>query len=351
MEMPQDRIEPRPPSEHVGAVLTVIGRSLLFPAAGALCAALFLANFYLPRAGIGTVERIAALGRHLNEPFVEHPVAVFLGNSITMEGIDAGVVEETAGNNWHAENLATSGAGPLEFQIVAPKLLKARPDVVVIPFETINLGELVDLPTDKAFAYAYGDFVADWPQDWMREEFGGLSDRTWDALHSTRWEQRLHFRRAPLNKLNDEIRVRLRSGIQETEPTNWLNPYEMLISIQGDRLKAHLDRIKLRNARLNSPDRAGADEIRRLLDYVRQHDVHSVLVAVPVHPALLESVEPYLQELRRLLAGFVHDGTTFVDASELLHADDFGDAIHPNESGRRKYSTLLGGRIAELSIR
>src|SRR4051812_36283194 len=109
-------------------VLYVIFRSLFFPAAGVALAFWIIHAAYLPRVGLGTVERIAELGRHLGQPF-DGDVVACLGNSIVMEGIDASIVERTAGGRWQVENLATTGAGPTEFQILLPRLLKARPRV------------------------------------------------------------------------------------------------------------------------------------------------------------------------------------------------------------------------------
>lgn len=327
----------------------VIGRSLFFPALGAALAALVLSELYLPRFGIGTVERIAALGGHLSSPYHDHPTAVSLGNSVTLEGMDAAIVERAAGAGWRAENLATSGAGPTEFQILLPKLLEARPDVVILPLQVESLGRLTDLPADKAYAYAYGSFVSAWPADWNRSSFYGISDQNYEALRSTPWQQRLHFRRAPLNAVNDAVRTRFRTGLREADPDNWRDPFEMVDSLRDQRLARHLEQVRdLIERRLGRGDRAGRDEIRAIVELVQASSSKPLLVVLPIHTKLREWSEPYVVELRNLLDVLAEQGGKVADASHLLAADDFADAVHLNAEGRRKYSEFLGQQLKAI---
>ena len=97
---PVEEIEIDPSPSIVG----VMARILIAPAVGVVLAALLLFYVLLPTIGLGSVERIAALGKHLEHRIAHRPTAVFLGNSITREGIDARLVEAAASGGWHAEN-------------------------------------------------------------------------------------------------------------------------------------------------------------------------------------------------------------------------------------------------------
>ncbi len=54
---------------------------------------MLLIKVVLPITGVGSVQRIVELGRHLHEPLAPAPTIAFLGNSITREGIDTRLVE------------------------------------------------------------------------------------------------------------------------------------------------------------------------------------------------------------------------------------------------------------------
>jgi hypothetical protein len=326
-------------------------RSLLFPTLGAALAYWLICDWYLPRFGLGTVERIAALGRHLDGATQSRQLAPVLGNSILMEGIDASRVEASGKLPWSVENFAMSGAGPTEFLVVLPTILKLQPRIVMMGIQPHDLGALVDLPADKAFAYAYAGFVDDWPQSWSREWFPGLSNETYLALKSPPRQRCLHFRRAPVNALNDSVRRRLRSGLRSGVTDEWKSPFELLQSISADRLDFNLRYVRsLIEHRTASGNRDGADEIRRINALCLDWGSRPLFVVLPIHPRLRPDQDRLLEELRQLLASLeAISETGFVDASELLQADDFADAQHPNEAGREKLSAFLGERVARLS--
>ena len=67
-----------------------------------------------------------------------------------------------------------------------------------------------------------------------------------------------------------------------------------------------------------------------------------------MHPSL-ENGPRGIDELRRLLRTLASgQGVTYADAADLLSAGDFADALHPNESGRRKFSQFLGAELAKV---
>ncbi len=325
----------------------VIFRMLSFPALGVALGWFLLSDALLPTIGVGSVERIVALGRHLQSPFPHRPTLALLGNSITREGVDAPLVEQSAPPGWQVENLAISGSGITEFLILAPKLLAAKPAAVAVGILPEQLGRLVDVHVDKAFAYARGGFVAAWPPSWNRSTFPGLEDKSYLALRSTPWEQDLHFRRAPLNELAESLRKRMRGALRQTPVDNWRDPYEMLVSVQPDTLDLHLQQVEQTLAsRMRDGTAAGSAEIETLVGAIAQADALPILVILPQHPRLRPSLKPYLAELKILLERLAAERDILVlDAADLLSTDDFADAVHFNAQGREKFSQFLGQRL------
>ena len=218
---------------------------LIAPAIGAAAGLLLLVTIVLPKVGLGSVERIAALGRHLQVDLQPRPVVAFLGNSITREGIDTIAVDSATGGRWHAQNLALSGCNVTELRIQLPRLMQAHPVIVVLPFQPQDIGRANGVPVDKCYAYAYGGFVSAWPADWTRDSLPGLSQASYEGLRSSLLQQRLHFRTVPLNVFNDKVRLMLREGsLRETAADNWTDPYEMLTTVPGDRLTAHAQQVR-----------------------------------------------------------------------------------------------------------
>lgn len=133
----------------------VVAWALVFPALGALAAYLITDRVVLPRMGLGPdLQRVVAIADHASEGLGERPVAVFLGDSLTIEGIDAGVVEG-ASTGWHAQNIGLNGINPTGLSVLLPAILDAKPDAVVFMFRPEDLGDPGDIPVDRAYAYAY----------------------------------------------------------------------------------------------------------------------------------------------------------------------------------------------------
>jgi len=321
------------------------------PAVGAAVGFLLLTKIVLPITGVGSVERIVQLGRHLDAPLAPTPTIAFLGNSITREGIDTRVVAETAPARWHSQNLAISACGLSELRVLLPKLLAARPAAVAFGLRPEDLGRVDDFDLDKAYAYAMGGFVAAWPHRWTRADLPGVGEATFAALHSSRLEQDLHFRTAPLNLINQELRLRFRSGLRRIAPDNWTDPYELDFNVRDERLRRHVDSI-LRDmeGRLAAGTEAGSRLIETLAAEIRQADATPVLIVLPMHPEYFDAMRRPVAELRTLLARLAREqSATVIDALDVLSADEFADALHPNAAGREIYSRFVGRQLDMLS--
>ena len=339
------------------SVLAALLRILMAPAIGAAVGMLLLITVVLPTLGLGSVERIAALGRHLQADLQPRPVVAFLGNSITREGIDAAAVDNATGSRWHAQNLALSGCSVTEMRILLPKLMQAHPELVVLPFQPQDIGRTNGVPIDKCYAYAFGGFVDAWPADWTRDSLPGLSQESYEGLRSTPLQQQLHFRTVPLNAFNDKVRLMLREGdLRETAPDNWSDPYEMLGTVTSDRLAAHAQQARRdTQSLLKEGVGTAADEISRVAAQVREGGGTPVLVALPLHPLLRKGYGPgfdiddYIRALKSLLNQTAQaENGVYIDAMDVLQEDDYADAVHPNAQGRARYSRFMGEQLSRV---
>ncbi|HVU88617.1 MAG TPA: SGNH/GDSL hydrolase family protein [Pirellulales bacterium] len=333
------------------SLLRPIVRMLLWPALGAVLGLVLLVKVVLPTFGVGSVERVVQLGRHLDQPLTPAPSVAFLGNSITREGVDTRLVDETAPAGWHAQNFAISAASLSEMRVQLPKILSARPAAVAFGLRPEDMGRVDDIDLDKAFAYAMGGFVAAWPEGWTHADLPGIGSATYDALRSSPLAQDLHFRTAPLNIINQEVRVRLRSGLRKVAPDNWTDPYELAFSVRDERLQRHIESIQHdMEMRLSEGGDAGAQLTKTLAAEIHAAGSTPVLIVLPMHPAFRASMQPHITALRSLLGRIAQEESgIMIDALDVLAADEYADALHPNAAGREIYSRFLGRALAPLS--
>lgn len=333
------------------ASLAVIVRMLVLPALGAVLGFVLLVKVVLPITGVGSVQRIVELGRHLNEPLTPAPTIAFLGNSITREGIDIRLVEETAPPGWYAQNLAISACGLGELHVLLPKVLAARPAAVAFGLRPEDMGDVDSFDLDKAYAYALGGFVDAWPKDWTREDLPGIDEPTYEALRSTRLEQQLHFRTAPLNVINQEVRLFFRRGLRHVAPNNWIDPYELEFNVRDERLQRHINDIGgTMKYHLRGGFEPGSSLIATLAAEIRAAGATPILILLPMHPEYVEEFAASTDTLRSLLRRVAAQQQGLViDARDVLAADDYADALHPNAAGRELYSRFLGRAVAALA--
>ena len=325
-------------------------RMLVLPAVGAALGFLLLVKVILPLAGVGSVERVVQLGRHLDKPLAPAPSIALLGNSITREGVDTRIMAETAPAGWNAQNFAISACGLNEIRILLPKLLQAHPAAVAFGLRPEDLGRLDDMELDKAYAYAMGGFVKAWPADWGRDAVPGIGEENYAALRSTPFQQELHFRTAPLNVINQQVRIRLRRGLRQIAPDNWTDPYELNFSVRDERLTRHIDTL-LDNMRSRLADGAdgGAKLTATMAAEIHQAGATPVLIVLPMHPAFADEMRDVVVRLRATLQEIAErNAGLVVDALDVLSAEEFADAVHPNAAGRETYSRFLGRALAPL---
>jgi len=328
-----------------GSLLLVI----LMPLIGVALSILLLTSVVIPKLGLGSMNRLVALGTHLESMGPHEPQVIFLGNSVTVEGIDGAIVEAETGGRFRAENLGINGCHVQEMLIIVPKLMARGSRIVVFTLQPVDLGEPQDVHIDKCFAYGFAGFPAAFGDSLTREYFVGLSEESWNALHAGRIESLIHFRTVPRNRLNDVMRERLRTDIRRVAPDEWNQPFEMEVTISGRRLERHLaETAETWRRRLDEPVRGGSAEIVKLLRLVEAREGTPVFSIAPLHPGLREEFTGALEELRALAREVESEGIAIVvDASMLLDETGFADALHMNSMGREMYSRMVARRIAE----
>lgn len=327
------------PHRFARSPLRLIAAFLGFPALGASVGYGLLVAAVLPAFGLGTVERIAAIGRHLQQP-LPPSMTVFLGSSIVREGIDAGAL-----NAGPAENLAISGCGWTEFRAIAPLVIQARPATVVLGLYPLDATVTPAVELDKAFAYAVGGFARAWPEAWKSPEaWDALDAETFEAFTSTRLKQQLHFRTLPLTMMENAVRRRTRTTIRAITPTNFVDPYELATSVRDERLAWHLDSVGASVRKTGTaPSPAAVAQLREAVAQLRSGGAKTMLVLLPVHPGLANELAPTIAHLRAEAASLAEaGGVRVVDAVELLGAEAFADALHPNALGRMRLSRFVG---------
>jgi hypothetical protein len=330
----------------IRAVIAFMTRTALSIVVGAALGAVVIYAVIIPLIGLGQVERIRALGAHLDDGLGSQPAAVLLGNSAVVEGFDASIVAEAAGD-WHVENLAINGCDLTETRVQLGRVLAAGPDVVVLSYRCQQAGTLQDIPLDKAYAYALADFARAWPDGWDRHSLPGLSHASYDALRASKVRAWLHFRSYPLTTLNARLRAGLREGVRAPQPDNWTSPFDLQASIDGWRLERHLNStLEVCHERLADGSRDGFREIKLTVEQVLDSDAGVLLAMVPVHPRLQTALAAYNQMMRRELESLsATHGLPFANAVDLVDEDGFADAVHLNARGRRRFSEWLGARL------
>jgi hypothetical protein len=308
-------------------------------------------NVWVNQGGdLGRVQRIVEMGRHLETPRPANPWVVFIGNSVTRDGIDGSLVEQAASGEIHAENLALGGFNLNEHRVALPKLLAAKPEAVVFGLSPLISCAYRKFPLDKAYAYAHAGFVDAWPMEMPKASFVDLDSECYAALISSKREQRMHFRTTPLTSFNHHARNRFRSGLRSDFTSDFVHPFEYLGSIGGSLLDTHID--KIREAFLGCERGDAEPSLAALSDLfkdVAESDVMPIAMLLPIHPRLQNLSNPRLDQIAvRLKTNLGGRLGSLVDLRELLNESQFADALHPNAAGRALLSRTIGQKLPPI---
>lgn len=333
--------------------------------AGLGAAAVIHFSVVLPRLGVGSsdLNRMVALGHHLESPAPAGTRTAFaVGDSVTVEGIDADIVKANAPPGWTIENIGINGCDRAEVKVILPKIMAAKPAAVIFVLRPLSITEPPPIAVDGAYAYALGGFPKLWPPAWVEPDSPGVPPNIFRDLTASETLARIHFRSALSYVINDGLRERVRKGIKFARPDNWVAPFNMTSSISGPELTRHLTALEneVRESTAvpptghegtpnpASPTATHEAEMERLIRYTRDHGSIPVLFAAPVHPRMASA--PAYSAVAARLKVVARDwatetGGVFADASALLDETGFADGQHLNAHGRQLLSEFVGKHL------
>ena len=306
----------------------------------------------IPKLGLSQNQRLKELVERLGEGFEDESVLVFVGNSITVEGVDASVVQEQfdkAGTRWRAMHFGINGANLAELGVLAPTIANSGIKAVVFSLRVNDIGLVYDLHPERAISHAWLGTPSNWPGEWGPETFEGITPSTWKRLTAGEFQSTVALRSVPRNYVENELVFRLRSGIRRSRPDDWTAPFDLTRSLSGGKLERHIQEVSQTLA--DSTDETLAAGVRTLEATVKAYadaGVTPVMVICPVHPGISEQDATLQHVFGDTIARLARENGGFtLDARELLDATEFADAIHPNKDGRDAYSAFVGKALSD----
>jgi hypothetical protein len=316
----------------------------------ALALALLLAVVSLWRLMPLGLERVLAVQQHLASGAGPVGGVAVLGSSVVLEGIDCGAVAARLPDGAPCENLAWTGGGPTQWLLLEPALRRSPPRVVVLGLDAFALLHPVPIPAERLAVAAWWDFV---PPDERASLRGALSADELAALETSRVEQLLSFRSYPLDMLNERVREVARADLRYAGyPTNFTAPWVRLDAAAPAALARHLEQVTRVMADGGAERLPESERVLTLLvekARAASPGTRFLFLLTPVHPSLGPSTARSLDPVRRSVASLAERlDVAFSDATGLLAAGDFADAVHPAPSGRAAWSAALGDALSRL---
>lgn len=311
----------------------------------------FQLGVLLPKYGTGSadLDRCIELGKLYERGFADQATVVFIGDSISVEGIDAAAVALNTPPGWRVINAALNNGDRIDQAIMAPALAEARPTLVVWVSRPMQLGAARGkLNADRVAAYRVGDFASHWPDGWLTARSSGLSPELLDVLDGPMLPARAHFHTWLLNASHQRIRAFMRRGaFRLSAADEWSTPYQMIVPISGARLEQHLEAIRREHTERLAGGR-DPEEFAKILRLLADAGTRPVIVLAPIHPNIrargwFDSDTAEFRKFATELAASTNG--QFLDASALLDAQDFADGQHPAAAGRAKLSEFIGKQL------
>jgi hypothetical protein len=316
---------------------------------GVLIAIGFVLGIVIPRFGLpGDLNRVATLGRLLESPDRPVDAVLIVTNSVGVEGVSAKIVQSAAGDACTVENFSANGLDLIGARLLIGKMLASEPDTIVWILRPEVIGAVRGLNQELADVMRLGGFQA--AASWL--DAPPLSEDTLDRLQAPAWKNRLALRSVPLRLLSERVRTAARSGILPAKPDNLDAPFQMDLNLTDEALDRHLDDMAFNlDQRVGAGDRTGIAFIQSTVAQIRAAGVNPVLIVAPTHPGLADHFGSAERELLDALSAIAaeHDAIV-IDATATLTAEEFADAIHPNQQGRAALSRFIGRRLAAASV-
>jgi hypothetical protein len=294
--------------------------------------------------------------RHLTRRIEQHSeppaVVVFLGSSITAQGIDAQQVEAPASAAWNrpvvSYNLGTNGGGPYTNLMYLQRLLRrgVRPSLVVIELSPLAIDdreialdlkrltpevlEYSDLTTAERYSMQE-DLRKDW---WQCNLMPAYGHRQGILNHSARLL-------VPFKEQTQLWKDADAHGFQGRDPFSSEQYQRNLPEIEA-RFKERLANYKLDPVAVTI-----LDEMSTLLVKER---IATVLVRMPEGPLMRSyyaaAAKPQLQGAFAALAKAHH--ALLIDANDWLGDEHFRDSYHLHRDGARVFTQRLLAEMARV---
>lgn len=307
--------------------------------------------FVLPAFGTGSndLNRMIEIGRLLDKGLSDKPTLVFIGDSVTVEGIDSDLVAKDGPAGLRVLNLGINGCDRAELMVIGPKIAQAKPTAVCIVLRALSIANPPPVEVDGAYAYNLGGFPAAWPQGWIASDTPGVPPERVEKLTAPTLKAQTHFRTAFQQLINGTLRLKLRKETQAVAPDNFTAPFNMTASISGSTLDKHIKNLdeELKDS-LEGGTARHEKELERLVAILAQNGVRPILITSPTHPRLREPFGPTNARLTQVNQDLKTKYNAIVaDASELFNEEGFADGQHLNATGRALLSSFVGKVVKE----
>ena len=276
-----------------------------------------------------------------------------IGSSITVEGIDADVLDQALNNGTSTYNLGVVGLTSVEALILEPALKAGKPQIVVIGIDAMSVGldkakkrDKEGIEFEKLQAYRATNSVANLDSPVKKELLENiLLPKEKAVIESDYLNYLIGCRSLPIFFIESKFRELMRKGLRTEEViTNFKSPWMLKSSLTGDSKERIIgSTIELAQRLSFDEDSRNIKALQALIRLLRAENIDLMLVIWPVHPRVYSNLSTeMLDKTDAKMKRLAQEGDgIYQNYSTLLSDSDFADALHPNSEGRAKLSSNL----------
>lgn len=286
--------------------------------------------------------------RALRNDRLPKPDLCILGNSVVMNGVDAGRLSQAMPRHPLAWNLSTPAQNLLEGLIMLDEL----PPSSTLVVWGVSVATLVapdcDIPSNRCAGYTmYGFSPERETLDLARhvgakEMMGYLNSGLWGKHARARWIVRASVDAACRSFLRKDLDL-------ERAQRDLLYPCPYTRKVPPATLQQLFKHFhRPRTAEQGRIAKSAGIIFRHARDVLRRRHARLVVVILPDHPHLAGMTERgFYVQLEESLQALRNDGIVVLDAKHLLDESMFIDQIHPDKAGAVKLTDFIASRIAD----
>ncbi len=302
--------------------------------------------------------RVVAIHEFLTmrSPDAAQADVALLGSSVAIEGVDADRVAEAFAAaraddafNPRVLNFAWTGADAKQWLLVLPRLAELRPAAAVLCLDVAAAQLIRGLDADYAALALWSGY---WPPD-TRAQFRDAELLTPGELARVeRWRPLalFDFRVLPPGALDAMLRETARPELRyEGYTTNFAAPWVRTTNVSDVGMQRDIANWTRSVQAFTDEQRAHASRLLSGALDLLPPTTARFIVLTPTHPELRAALgDDTVTALRTRLAALARDhDAAFLDHFDLLPAESFSDAVHPNARGRETWSRRLGADLAQ----